>query len=82
MGYDYYLHRNRCFIDNYFGRIGKPVKVSATRYYLWKAMGYRATKVKKGTPVVEVIVQAAINSGYHPNSYHVEKIRETGADEE
>lgn len=79
---DYYLHKNRSQVDNYFGRIGKPFKVCAAHYYVYKLLGFNHTKVPDNTSVTEVIVAAAIKGGAHPNSWKVENIRKTGHDED
>ena len=68
------------FVYNYFGHIGDPFRVSYLRYLLYKALGFRATAVPDGTSKTEVLVQASIENGAHPSSYHVEKIRENGHD--
>ena len=79
--YEYYKHKNMSYTQNYFGCIGEPVKIGFLEFCVYSILGYRTTKVPKGTSKTEVIVAAAIKSGAHPNSYRVEKIRERGFDE-
>ena len=78
--YEYYRHLKMSSYHEYFCHVGDPVKISHAFYLLLKATGFRVTKVKKGTPLNEVMVQAVIASGAHPNSWRVEKARETGHD--
>ena len=80
MDTEYYLHRNLSFAYNYWGHIGPAYKVSRFKWLVYKFLGYRATAVPAGTPEVEVLVQAAIEQGCHPTSYHVEQIRKNGND--
>ena len=82
MKYNYYKHKNRSYGDNYFGRIGRPIKIGIVSYCIHFLFGYRVTKVPVGTTDTEIIVAAALNDGAHPNSYKVQKIRETGGDED
>ena len=74
MEYDYYLHKSEGFLGDYFGEVGKPIKVSQAKYYYEKARKARATKVPKDSPMEIVLLQAIINEGIHPTSYSAKEL--------
>lgn len=69
MKYDYYAHESRGYINDYFGDIGRPVKISKWAYIWLKFRGFRVTKVRKNSNMVVVMAQALLNDGIHPKCY-------------
>ncbi len=74
MCYDYYLHKSCGTIDDLLGEIGKPVKVSAVRYYCRTFLGFKGTKVPVGSSLHTVLTQALINDRTSLKSYKAEKV--------
>lgn len=77
---DYYLHRSGGRKFDYFGGIGTPFRVSFLRYIVMKALKYKATSVPHGTPLVRVIIRAALKAGAHRRSWKVQQIKKLGYD--
>ena len=75
MKYDYYIHRSCGFCEDYFGRIGDPVKISFFKYYVMK-LRYRTTKVLSGSSLKDVLTQALNNSETQLDSYSAKKLYE------
>ena len=73
--YDYYLHRSGGYAFDHFGGIGTPFQVSFLRFYLWKWMGYRATRVIKGASLRRVYIRATIKQGAHRHSMKMDDAR-------
>ena len=69
MKYDYYAHDSRGPIKDYFGDIGRPVKISKLSYIWLKFMNFRVTRVPKDSDIAVVVAQALLNSGIHPKCY-------------
>jgi len=76
MKYDYYMHRSKGYVGDYFGEIGKPFKVSNFKYYFFKLLKYRVTKVPKGSSLCKVIEQAINNHWMAKDSFSANKLRE------
>jgi hypothetical protein len=79
--YEYYLHLKGGKVFDYFGGIGHPLRVSPLRAWIWKLLGFRMTRVRKGKSLKSVILRAAIKGGAHRHSYKVEQIMKNGYDE-
>jgi len=73
--YDYYLHRSGGVAFDYFGGIGTPFKVSFIRFYLYKLLGYRNTKVLRGASIRRVMIRANLERGAHRHSISMEEAR-------
>ena len=70
------MHRSISWYWDYFGKIGEPFEVSSLKYYYFKHLKYRVTKVPKGSSMCEVIEQAIKNHWMDDDSYSAEKLRE------
>jgi len=77
MKYDYYLHRSGGRVFDYFGGIGTPFKVGIIRFYLWKWMRFRATKIRKGSSLKRVMIRATLKQGSHRHSWNIENLLKT-----
>jgi hypothetical protein len=75
MKHDYYMHKSKGYVGDYFGEVGEPFKVSFSKYCFFKSLKYRVTKVPKGTSICEVIKQAISNHWMANNSYSANKLR-------
>ena len=78
--YEYYLHRPGGPAFDYFGGIGTPFRVSPLRAWIYKILGFRMTRVRKGKSLKSVIVRAALKQGAHRHSYKIEEIVKNGYD--
>jgi hypothetical protein len=76
--YDYYLHRSGGRVFDYFGGIGTPFRVSLLRALIFKLLGFRMTRVRKGRSLKSVIVRAALKQGAHRHSWQIENIVKDG----
>jgi len=79
--YDYYRHLSGGFAFDYFGGVGKPEKISFSHYVLLKLLGYRVTRVPRGSDRVRVMVRAALRAGAHRRSLKVLRIKSSGGEE-
>lgn len=75
MRHDYYLHRSGGRVFDYFGGIGTPFKVSCLRAWLYKIMGYRMTRVRRGASVLQVMTRATLLGGAGRHSYKMKEER-------
>jgi hypothetical protein len=73
--YDYYLHRSGGRAFDYFGGIGTPFKVSMLRFYLWKWLGFRATRVVKNSSLRRVVIRATLHGGAHRHSIKMQEAK-------
>ena len=72
----YYLHEDTGWYDAYFGNIGKPIEVSFGRYMYQKARGYVATQGSDTESIEDIHIKAQIEAGSHPESYHIQELKE------
>jgi hypothetical protein len=75
MKYDYYLHHSGGRAFDYFGGIGDPFRVSFIRAFIWKLLGFRMTKVRKGANLISIMTRATLKAGAHRHSVKIQEIR-------
>ena len=80
MEFDYYLHKSEGMVDDYFGHIGEPIKVSAAKHYARKISGFRATKVPQGSSMRAVLTKAIVDDGMSLNCTLAKQIFEKFCD--
>jgi len=67
---DYYALQGSNLV---FSDMGKPVKISKTKYMALKFNGYETFSVPAGTNYIGVVIQAVINRGAAIGSWTMEK---------